>query len=69
MPRDVMSGSKKPGDHKQIDKAASTAGIDTSDRVLADLLKRLKATADPNEIRQLSDQIERIIFHKQFTNA
>jgi hypothetical protein len=40
MPRDVMSGSKKPGDHKQIDKAASTAGIDTSDRVLADLLKR-----------------------------
>jgi hypothetical protein len=24
---------------------------------------------DPNEIRQLSDQIERVVFHKQFTDG
>jgi hypothetical protein len=35
----------------------------------AALLDRLKATIDPAEIGQLSEQIERIVFHKQFTNA
>jgi len=48
----------------------SNAGLaDTSDQALAMLLNRLKATVDPSEMRQLSDQIERIVFHKQFTNA
>jgi hypothetical protein len=42
---------------------------DTSDKALATLLKRLKATTDPDEIRQLSEQLERIVFHQQFTNA
>jgi hypothetical protein len=45
------------------------APIGTSDKVLATLLQRLKATADPKEIRELSDQIEQVIFHKQFENA
>jgi len=43
--------------------------IDASDDALANLLKRLKATADPNEVAQISGEIERIIFHKQFKNA
>ena len=42
---------------------------DTSDQALVALLNRLKATTDPAEIRQLSSQIERIVFHKQFANA
>jgi hypothetical protein len=42
---------------------------DTSDQVLAALLNRLKAAVDLAEIRQLSGQIERVVFHKQFTNA
>jgi len=33
------------------------------------LLKRLKAANDPSEIRRLSDQLERVIFHKQYANA
>jgi hypothetical protein len=49
--------------------AADAATVDTSDDALATLLKRLKTTADPAEIRRLSDQIERVVFHKQFTNA
>lgn len=43
--------------------------IDTSDQALLALLKRLKATNDPTEIRQLSNQVERVIFHQQYKNA
>jgi hypothetical protein len=43
--------------------------IDTSDNAVLALLKRIKATNDRNEIRQLSDQLERVIFHKQYANA
>ena len=49
-------------------KQASTP-VDTSDEALASLLNRLKAAVDPNEIRQLSFQVERVVFHKQFTDA
>lgn len=42
---------------------------ETSDAALAALLERVKITADPGEIQRLTDQIEQIIFHKQFTNA
>jgi hypothetical protein len=46
-----------------------TSSHDTSDQALATLLNRLRASVDPAEIRQLSDQIERIIFHRQMANA
>jgi hypothetical protein len=46
--------------------AATTNSSD--DAVLA-LLKRIKAANDRNEIRQLSDQLERLIFHKQYANS
>jgi hypothetical protein len=52
-----------------IENITTSKSIETSDQALADLLKRLKATVDPEEIRQLSDRIERIVFHKQFANA
>jgi hypothetical protein len=50
-------------------KEASEQKNDTSDGALLTLLSRLKVTADPAEIRKLSDEIERIVFHKQFTNG
>lgn len=43
--------------------------LDTSDRALTTLLMRLRTTTDLAEIRRLSDQIERAVFHKQFRNA
>jgi hypothetical protein len=43
--------------------------IDTSDNAVSRLLKRLKETGDQNEIRRLSDQLERVIFHKQYARA
>ena len=41
----------------------------TSDQTLESLLARLKAATDPEAIRQLSADIERVIFHKQVENA
>lgn len=49
--------------------APTTAAVDTSDQALLTLLTRLRATNDPIEVRQLSSQLERVIFHKQFKNA
>lgn len=43
--------------------------IARDDATLITLLSRLKATVDPTEIRRLSNQIERVVFHKQFENA
>jgi hypothetical protein len=43
--------------------------LDNSDQSLATLLSRLRASVDPAEIRQLSERIERIIFHQQMANA
>jgi hypothetical protein len=36
---------------------------------LTTLLMRLRTTTDLAEIRRFSDQIERVVFHKQFRNA
>jgi hypothetical protein len=47
--------------------ASST--MDTSDKAVLALLKRLKETDNQNEIRQLSDQLERVIFHQQYANV
>jgi hypothetical protein len=47
----------------------SSMSVDTSDHAVLALLKRLKSTSDPKEVGQLSDQLERVIFHKQFQDA
>ena len=54
---------------KSAESMATAAPPDTSDEALAVILKRLKETNDVTEIRELSSQLERIIFHKQFENA
>lgn len=43
--------------------------LDASDHTLTALLTRLRLAADLAEIRLLSEQIERVIFHKQFENG
>lgn len=54
----------------QIDEATHSAVVrgDTSDHAFVSLLKRYKATNDPTEMESLSEQIERMIFHKQYEN-
>jgi len=55
----------------QIDEATSSAVVrsDTSDHAFMSLLKRYKATNDPTEMDKISEQIERMIFHKQYENV
>ncbi|MGA3188761.1 MAG: hypothetical protein ABSF22_16785 [Bryobacteraceae bacterium] len=52
-----------------VESRAADAPLDTSDQALTVILKRLKETDNPTEIRELTDQLERVIFHKQFENA
>jgi hypothetical protein len=56
--------TEKPGS-----TLVSPSPADSSDRTLALLLKRLRTATDLAEIRELSEKIERIVFHKQFDNA
>ena len=58
--------AKLPGEVEQTEK---TTPIDASDKALTSSLECLKAASGPDEIRQVSDEIERIVFHKQFANA
>ena len=52
---------------QEINEAALVVSpTDTSDRAVLTLLKRIKMTDSPSEIRQLSGQLERVIFHKQY---
>ena len=68
-----------PAEHRSVEakqvrapRKASTKATDAapanaaSDRALLDLLHQLKTTNDITKIRALSDQIERIVFHRQF---
>jgi hypothetical protein len=66
--KDLRSTNRKPVDRKRV-KKTTPANIDASDKTLVNLLNRLRATVEPTEIRDLSDQIERVVFHKQFMNA
>jgi len=43
--------------------------VRASDRAVLDLLSRIKATKDHVEIRNLSNQLERAIFHKQYSHS
>jgi|SRR5580692_7052002 hypothetical protein len=48
---------------------ARAASADTSDEALLALLKRLKQTRSQAEVRRLTGQIERVIFHKQYESV
>ncbi len=69
--RDRAAATKDSnGSRETTSPATATAGeVGHSDQALLTLLKRIKATEDPKEVRQLSDELERVIFHKQFRNA
>src|SRR5579863_3972086 len=45
---------------------AQPVATETSDKALLALLKQLKVATARSEIRRLSSEIERVIFHKQY---
>jgi hypothetical protein len=54
---------------KMETNSTTTTTVDTSDEAVLTLLKRIKETNNQKEIRQLSDQLERVIFHRQYANV
>jgi hypothetical protein len=61
--------TRNPADSSKAEKSAAAETVDASDHALNILLDRLKTSIDPDEIRELSRQVEQVIFHKQFENA
>jgi len=54
---------------KAVQAGGANTVADTSDQAVLALLKRIKAANNATEIRRLSDQLERVIFHKQYESA
>jgi hypothetical protein len=52
----------------QLDEAIPAVD-DTSDHAALILLKRIKETNNRTEIRNLTDQLQRVIFHKQYKDT
>jgi hypothetical protein len=51
----------------QVDEAAPV--IDTSKKALYACLKRIKETKDEKELLRLAEQLQRIVFRRQYRNA
>ena len=49
--------------------ARGNEGRDTSKNALHLCLDRIKKAKDENEIRRLTDELQRIVFHRQYQNA
>jgi len=55
---------------EEVTEAASpTPVLDTSKKALHLCLKRIKNAKDENELRRLTEELQRIVFHKQYQNA
>src|ERR1035438_130596 len=63
----AKSGNGSPGDARESTPANSR--LSTSKQALHIRLKRLKNAKDESEIRRLTDELQRIVFHKQYRNA
>jgi len=49
--------------------APGAAELDTSKKALHLCLKRIKEAKNENELRRLTEELQRIVFHKQYQNA
>jgi hypothetical protein len=48
---------------------AAPAVLDSSKKALHLCLKRIKNAKNENELRRLTEELQRIVFHKQYQNA
>lgn len=54
---------------KADDYEALTVAVLPSDHAVLDILSRIKTTKDHAEIKNLSDQLEQVIFQKQYSHS
>ena len=68
--KETQMGKKFSQLRKEISEAAPTVPtLDTSKKALHLCLKRIKSAKDENELRRLTQELQRIVFHKQYLNA
>lgn len=48
---------------------SNETAIDTSKKALHACLKRIKDAKNEKELRVLTEELQRIVFHRQYTNA
>jgi hypothetical protein len=53
----------------QIDKAKSAPAVNASKKALHLCLKRIKEAESESELRRLTEELQRIVFHRQYQNA
>jgi hypothetical protein len=71
-PKQQEQLSPKRGNGISSDSRASaraSSGLSASKRALHLCLKRLKNAKDESEIRRLTEELQRIVFHRQYRNA
>jgi len=64
--------SKKSIDFRMkdtIEAAPATTGLDASRKALHLCLEQIKAANNENELRRLTEELQKIVFHKQYQNA
>jgi hypothetical protein len=59
----------KNGREEMSQTAPATPLIDTSKRALHLCLKRIKNAKNDDELRRLTQELQRIVFHRQYKNA
>jgi hypothetical protein len=63
----AKSGNGSSGEARR--SAPASSRLSTSKQALHLCLKRLKNAKDEGDIRRLTDELQRIVFHKQYRNA
>jgi hypothetical protein len=57
------------GSEEMSEAAPATPVLDTSKKALHLCLKRIKDAKNENELRRLTEELQRIVFHRQYQNA
>jgi hypothetical protein len=68
-PEQRSASARKAVQARWSKAAPAIAALDTSKKALHLCLQRIKDANDENEIRRLTQELQRIVFHKQYQNA
>jgi hypothetical protein len=60
---------KKLGEVQKKERSEGGPMIDTSKKALHLCLKRIKEAKDEGELRRMTEELQRIVFHRQYQNG
>ncbi|MGA2182227.1 MAG: hypothetical protein ABSH47_04300 [Bryobacteraceae bacterium] len=68
-PEQRSESARKAVQARWAKAASASPSIDTSKKALHLCLKRIKNARDESELRRLTEDLQRIVFHRQYQNA